>query len=236
MKKTITSKLVLLMSAMALFISSCSTNATFTKRYHNRGFNIAWGGGGSNTNNNTVKQLPKKVKSKTENVFVTENAERLAVQSVNSSKNAVVNTTNQNPELTGNSIITQNGTSVKNYFKSTADIVKSTHSKTKKSKVNIASKPRVKANQKEYDPREGKSQKRALVMGIILGIFGAHRFYLGYKKIGFIQLAITVVYVITEIDLILIPVLIWAIYDVIRIYKGTLEPKDGYYLDSLDDY
>ena len=94
MKKTITSKLVLLMSAMAVFISSCSTNATFTKRYHNRGFNIAWGGGGSNTNNNTVKQLPKKIKSKTENVIVTENAERLAVQSVNSSKNAVVNTTN----------------------------------------------------------------------------------------------------------------------------------------------
>ena len=37
-----------------------------------------------------------------------------------------------------------------------------------------------------------KSKMVAGILGIFLGIFGAHRFYLGFKGIGTIQLLITI--------------------------------------------
>ena len=52
MKKATTSNFGFIVAIIALFVSSCGSNATFSKRYHNRGFNIAWGGGASG---NSVK-------------------------------------------------------------------------------------------------------------------------------------------------------------------------------------
>lgn len=89
MKKITTSKLGLLVAMMAILVSSCSTNATFTKRYHSHGFNIAWGGG-SAANNNPVKQASKKVKAKSDVVAVAKTADNVTVQSVNSTENTVV--------------------------------------------------------------------------------------------------------------------------------------------------
>ena len=63
MKKTTTSKMRLLLAILAILVSSCSTNATFSKRYHSRGFNMAWGGGSPSnsvkTNLRVDKHLPK---------------------------------------------------------------------------------------------------------------------------------------------------------------------------------
>lgn len=89
MKKITTLILGLLVAMVAILVSSFSTNATFTKRYHSRGFNIAWGGG-SAANNNPVKQAPKKVKAKSDVVAVAKNADNVTVQSVNSTENTVV--------------------------------------------------------------------------------------------------------------------------------------------------
>ena len=89
MKKTTTSKFGLLMAMVAILISSCSTNATFSKRYHSRGFNIAWGGGAA-ANNSPVKQTPKKVKAKSHGVAIAQNTENLTVQSVNSTENTAM--------------------------------------------------------------------------------------------------------------------------------------------------
>jgi TM2 domain-containing membrane protein YozV len=43
-----------------------------------------------------------------------------------------------------------------------------------------------------YDP-QAKSKIAAGLLGIFLGGFGVHRFYLGYTKIGVIQLIVTIV-------------------------------------------
>ncbi len=228
MTKNISRSLSISFIALALLISSCSTNATFSKRYHSRGFNIAWGGGGSDANNNVVKQTPKKVKSKSDMIKVAQYTESLAVQTVNSSENAIVNPANQNPELYSNALMTQNGTSVNNYFKSTSDRVKSSNSLTKTVKANVVSKPIIKANQKKYDPRNGRSWGAAMLICLLLGMFGLHRFYLGYNKIGLIQLVFGALYFSTNLWWTGF-IVIWVIIDLVRILTKDLEPNGGYY-------
>jgi TM2 domain-containing membrane protein YozV len=215
--------------ALALLISSCSTNATFTKRYHSRGFNIAWGGG-SAANNNAVKQTPKKVKAKSDMVKVAQNTESRALQSVNSSENAIVNPANQNSELYFNSLTTQNGTSANNYFKSTSEVVKSSNPETKTVKAKVVSKPIIKVDQKKYDPRNGKSWGMAILLCLVLGMFGMHRFYLGYNKIGLIQLVFGALYFFTPLWFSGL-IAIWVIIDLVRIFTKDLEPQDGYYTE-----
>ncbi len=215
--------------ALALLISSCSTNATFTKRYHSRGFNIAWGGG-SAANNNAVKQTPKKVKAKSDMVKVAQNTESRALQSVNSSENAIVNPANQNSELYSNSLTTQNGTSANNYFKSTSEVVKSSNPETKTVKAKVVSKPIIKVDQKKYDPRNGKSWGMAILLCLVLGMFGMHRFYLGYNKIGLIQLVFGALYFFTPLWFSGL-IAIWVIIDLVRIFTKDLEPQDGYYTE-----
>jgi hypothetical protein len=234
MKKLGTSRLELLLAMLVILVSSCGTNATFTKRYHSRGFNIAWGGGGSNANNNVVKQTSKKVKAKSDMVKVAQNTESLALQSVNSSENAIVNPANQNPELYSNSVMNQNGkASVSNYFKSTSEVVKSSNSLTKTVKAKVVSKPIVKANQKKYDPRNGRSWGAAILICLVLGMFGMHRFYLGYKKLGLIQLVFGALYFFTPLWWTGL-IVIWVIIDLVRIFTKDLEPKDGYYTEPSE--
>lgn len=64
------------------------------------------------------------------------------------------------------------------------------------------------------------------LLAIFLGALGIHRFYLGYKEVGFIQLGIFVV-----AFLIFAPVLIvssaWAIYDAVQIFTGKLNNANG---------
>ena len=60
-----------------------------------------------------------------------------------------------------------------------------------------------------------KSQLVALLLVILVGALGIHRFYLGYTTIGIIQL------------LTLGGCGIWALIDLIRIAMGDLGPADG---------
>lgn len=234
MKKLVTSRFELLLAMLVILISSCGTNATFTKRYHSRGFNIAWGGGESDANKQVTKQSQKKVKSKTEVVGFTQKTENLAVQSAHSSENAMVNPANLNPELFSSSLMNQNGkASVKNYFKSTSEVVKSSNSLTKTVKAKVVSKPIVKANQKKYDPRNGRSWGAAMLICVVLGMFGMHRFYLGYKKLGLIQLVFGALYFFTPLWWTGL-IAIWVIIDLVRIFTKDLEPKDGYYTEPSE--
>ena len=67
----------------------------------------------------------------------------------------------------------------------------------------------------------GKSQVIALILVLVAGGLGIHRFYLGYTWQGIVQL------------LTLGGCGIWAIIDLIRIITGDLKPKDGEYETTL---
>lgn len=67
----------------------------------------------------------------------------------------------------------------------------------------------------------GKSQLVALLLVVLVGALGIHRFYLGYIGIGIIQL------------LTMGGCGIWALIDMIRIITGDLQPKDDVYEETL---
>ncbi len=67
----------------------------------------------------------------------------------------------------------------------------------------------------------GKSQVTALILAILIGGLGIHRFYLGYTWQGVVQL------------LTFGGLGVWALIDLIRIITGDLQPKDGSYSTTL---
>ena len=221
MKKTTTSKLGLLIAMVAILVSSCSTNATFSKRYHSRGFNIAWGGG-SDANNNPVKQTPKKVKAKSDVVAVAQNTDNVTVQSVKSTENTAMEASTVNTAVVSNNILAKNEVAtVKNATQTSTQAVKSSTVVSKKASVNAISKTNTKAVKKNADPGEGKSQMIALILCIFVGVLGIHRFYLGYTMEGVLQL-------LTGGGC-----GVWTLIDLVRIITGDLKPKDGDYTETL---
>ena len=67
----------------------------------------------------------------------------------------------------------------------------------------------------------GKSQLVALLLCVLIGGLGIHRFYLGYTWQGIVQLLTAG------------GCGIWALIDLIRIITGDLKPKDGEYDKTL---
>jgi TM2 domain-containing membrane protein YozV len=67
----------------------------------------------------------------------------------------------------------------------------------------------------------GKSQIVALILCLLVGGIGIHRFYLGYIGAGVIQLLTAG------------GCGIWALIDLIRIITGDLKPKDGNYSQTF---
>lgn len=205
MKKTTTSKLGLLIAMVAILVSSCSTNATFSKRYHSRGFNIAWGGG-SDANNNPVKQTPKKVKAKSDVVAVAQNTDNVTVQSVKSTENTAMEASTVNTTVVSNNILAKNEVAtVKNATQTSTQAVKSSTVVSKKAKLTPVSSLSNKALSQEID-------WVAFILCFFLGGLGIHRFYLGYPLIGVLQI------------LTLGGFGIWILIDLIRIITGDLGP------------
>lgn len=67
----------------------------------------------------------------------------------------------------------------------------------------------------------GNSKIIASVLALFCGYTGLQRFYLGYKEVGFIQLAIFLVALFIYEDAIIISI-IWSIVDLILILTGKL--------------
>ena len=174
MKKTTTSKFGLLMAMVAILISSCSTNATFSKRYHSRGFNIAWGGG-SAANNNPVKQTPKKVKAKSDGVAIAQNTENLTVQSVNSTENAAVEASIVNTALVSSTILAKNEVATaQNSTQTSSHAVKSSTVISKKEILSEIKKSnqRTKLNFLKKGNANLNSDPEGPIFGILSFVFG----------------------------------------------------------------
>ena len=205
MKKITTSKAGLLFAMVAILVSSCSTNATFSKRYHSRGFNIAWGGG-SDASNKVVKQTPKKVMAKSDVTVVAQNTKSITVQSATSTEIATVAAASVNTPVVSNTVIAHNEVAiVKNHAQSSSHAVKSSIVNSKKAKIKPVSSVSNKGLSQEID-------WVAFILCFFLGTFGIHRFYLGYPLIGVLQI------------LTLGGLGIWALIDLVRIATGDLGP------------
>lgn len=90
-------------------------------------------------------------------------------------------------------------------------------------KMNLIQKAGFKIAQKLAPKKTagGKSQVVALILVLVAGGLGIHRFYLGYTWQGIVQL------------LTLGGLGIWALIDLIRIATGGLQPKNGEYEQTL---
>lgn len=64
------------------------------------------------------------------------------------------------------------------------------------------------------------------LLAIFLGAMGVHRFYLGYKEIGFIQLGLFGVAMFLFEPVLLVGI-IWAVIDAIQIFTGKLPNSNG---------
>jgi TM2 domain-containing membrane protein YozV len=222
MKNNYTQKLGLAFTLVALFLASCGSNATFSKRYHNRGFNIAWGGGADAS---PSKPAPKKVKSTAVN-------ETVVAQELQIAESAQANFTAPLSPVTGassadisvvpNHIVYVQPVAQAAKTTQIADAaLKSVSKPSADSKVMTQSKAELKKQKKAAASGPGKSQIVALVLCIFVGVLGIHRFYLGYPLEGALML-------LTGGGC-----GIWWIIDLIRIVTGDLQPIDGEYTETL---
>lgn len=72
----------------------------------------------------------------------------------------------------------------------------------------------------------GNSKIMASLLAFLLGYTGMHRFYLGYREIGFIQLAIFLVALFVYADFIIISI-VWSIVDLVLILTSKLNNSKG---------
>jgi TM2 domain-containing membrane protein YozV len=228
MKKTTTSKFGLLMAMVAILISSCSTNATYTKRYHSRGFNIAWGGGSDAT---PAKSVIRKARVEAEKSAIVESpvlemkAEEIASYSAPLSSVSAVNP----HAIINNSIVlakkvTQNARPGVTIEKKSAD-----------TKVMVKTSTKVLKQKKAMvDPGQEKSQIIALILFVLFGCLGIHRFYLGHLSSGLLMLLLCCTLILPIINLFTgIALLVWWVLDLIKLVTGDLKPADGEYTETL---
>lgn len=159
---------------VAILVSSCSTNATFSKRYHSRGFNIAWGGG-SAASNNTVKQTPKKVKAKSDVVAVAQNTDNVTVQSDKSIENTAMEASTVTTAVVSNNILAKNEVAtLKNANQTSTQAVKSSTVVSKKEVLSeiIKAHQHTKVKGLKMGNANLNSDPEGPIFGILSFIFG----------------------------------------------------------------
>ena len=88
-------------------------------------------------------------------------------------------------------------------------------------KLSLKEKVALLVLKRKMSKADGKSQVVALILALVVGGLGIHRFYLGYTWQGIVQL------------LTFGGLGVWALIDLIRIAIGDLKPKNGEYEKTL---
>jgi TM2 domain-containing membrane protein YozV len=226
MKILMIQKLRLTFTAMAIFLASCGSNATITKRYHNRGWSISWGGGSSSDVKNQKSSI-KQVKNRHSEMIAKETTVE-AVQEFKEPANIEAGAANVDVVK---AVVPQKMKPLKSSRVSGTSFAAVKLAPIFKSK--LPNQVVVQKKQSKGDPRDGKSLFLTLLLCFCLGTFGIHRFYLGYTTIGWIQFIIGIVcWNISSLEWILGLLAIWVLIDFFRILTYNLEPKNSYYRDG----
>lgn len=213
MKIKITSTYALMATAVAVLVSSCGSNVTVAKRYHSGGFNFSFGGGSDGEKavaKATAKKPVIKKIGKMPAADVTEEISLVGVAQSNTTSNYAEAALKANQQ-----IVPTTSTEVASVLATKAE----KSSRGEVAKATVSAKQVVKAAKTSSGP--GKSQVIALVLAILVGVIGVHRFYLGYPMEGVLQL-------LTGGGC-----GIWTLIDIIRIITGDLQPADGEYEETL---
>jgi TM2 domain-containing membrane protein YozV len=226
MKILMTQKLGLTFTAMALFLASCGSNATITKRYHNRGFNIAWGGGSSADGKNE-RPATKRVKLQSSATF----SEKITVESVQENSKPIDFVASSANVDVAKGVAPQK----MEPSKMGSNVLKTTVANAKLPSIfkpKLSKQVAVKNSPSKGDPRDGKGWVLSLVLCVLLGVLGIHRFYLGYTSIGLVLCIIGAVSILYNLNTLLGLLFIWSLIDFVRILTYKLEPKNSYYRDG----
>lgn len=229
MKTNYTQKFGIALTAVALFLASCGSNATFSKRYHNRGFNIAWGGGADAT---PTKPVAKKARVEAEKSVIAESPV-VELQAENTASLAAplspISGAVAPTDVVNNPVVL----AVK--ATQTAAPAKLIEKKAVDHKVMVKATTQVLKQKKAMaDPGDGKSQIIALILFVLFGAIGIHRFYLGHTKSGLLMLLLSFTLILPVINIFTgLGLFIWWVLDLIKLVTGDLKPADGEYTETL---
>jgi len=229
MKNNYTQKFGIAFTAVALFLASCGSNATFSKRYHNRGFNIAWGGGADAT---PAKPVAKKARVEAEKSVIAESPV-VELQAENTASFAAP-LSPISGAVTPASVM-NNPVALAAKATQTAAPAKLIEKKAVDHKVMVKATTQVLKQKKAMaDPGDGKSQIIALILFVLFGAIGIHRFYLGHTKSGLLMLLLAFTLILPVINIFTgLGLLIWWVLDLIKLVTGDLKPADGEYTETL---
>lgn len=225
MKKLSQLTKILTLLLISGFIFSCAqsdqvvTNSFIQKRKYNKGFYIAKNSKNDKvekTNKNVVDQ--KAVQTETASVTPTPKSENLVATAAVTTSPVVIA-----KEETTSKVATTSSERATEIIVEDAALSKKAQRIIKK-----IEKASVKANLKA-DPASpapaaagsGKSQLIALILVLVVGGLGIHRFYLGYTWQGVVQLLTAG------------GCGVWALIDLVRIIMGTLQPASGSYETTI---
>lgn len=215
MKMKITSTYAIAATALAVLVSSCGSNVTVAKRYHSGGFNFSWGGGSDGekavAKTSTKKPVTKKIGKASAADWAEEQTENVVV-----AQNTASNYAEAALKATQTSAVIATSSEVASVLAST-----STSASVQQEVVKASATAKQSVQAKKAGSGPGKSQIIALVLAILVGVIGVHRFYLGYPMEGVLQLLTAG------------GCGIWTLIDIIRIITGDLQPADGEYEETL---
>lgn len=210
-------QLSLLGLAILLILNSC----TIEKRVHLPGYHVEWKNGMRHANKQGSASEDNEAQIQKNQIKTVEQSQK-EVNTTDIVLESTIPEDNISASVDNEVVIVPSQKTVAFDIKANTIIskVKST-SETKSVTTRKVIKEKKKAEKNNSDDGSGKSQLVALLLCILIGVLGIHRFYLGYTGIGILMLLTGG----------LCGLLV--IIDLIRILTGDLKPVDGDYSEKL---
>jgi len=199
----------------AMVLASCAqsndvvSSKLIQKRKYNKGFFVR---SNSNSTDLAKKDSDNNKEVKIERIVASEPAPVVTISASKNESTPVVSIINEAKET---AVPIKSTIASKIISKKIEKIIKKANNAELKSASNADKKKESKSN------KSGDNQVIALILAIVVGALGIHRFYLGYTWQGVVQL-------LTGGGC-----GVWALIDLIRILTGDLGPKSGGYSKKL---